>query len=209
MDAFRVNDLLRGSSLRDGEEAVRGMSALLRITLGVVVGATVLGAQWIQASLPVRCGVQGVRETVKERMAARMAAAVDFVSRGAAAIGLGSDRHVMPTDSKECVAAMRARLGDIQPLVEWVGNLTAMLEAGQEFSSQRWWGFRGQEALGTVRDQVRFACQQRPQAGAWLVSVPCVATRTLLPTEHFRGASSGDVGGAPVLPVSGANGRLG
>jgi len=88
MDACRVNDLLRGSSLRDGEDAVRGMSALLWSTLGVVVGAPVLGAQWSQASLPVRCGV----------------------------------------------------LVDIQPLVEWAGNLTAMLEAGQKYSSQRWGG---------------------------------------------------------------------
>jgi len=70
MYACRVNDLLRESSLRYGEEAVRGISALLRSTLGVVVGGLMLGAQWSQASLPVRSGGLGVRDPVEERLTA-------------------------------------------------------------------------------------------------------------------------------------------
>jgi len=42
VDKWRVNDLLR---LRNGEEAVRGMSTLLGSTSGVVVGAPVLGVE--------------------------------------------------------------------------------------------------------------------------------------------------------------------
>jgi len=172
MDACRVNDLLRGSSLRDGEDAVRGMSALLWSTLGVVVGAPVLGAQWSQASLPVRCGV----------------------------------------------------LVDIQPLVEWAGNLTAMLEAGQKYSSQRW---GGGESGGVKGAGVEGAGHG---AGPSAVCVPAAAPRGSMvgvgavcgeegdvADGAFSGAvevvardaSSGDGGGAPVLPVSGANERLG
>jgi len=155
---------------------------------------------------------------VEERLAARMAAVVNFVSKRAAAIGLGNDHHVLPT-----VRGLRGSdvLGDKPPLVEWAGNLTAMLEAGHEFLSQRWWGVvaesrvREQEGLSRVRDQVRFACQQRPHTGAWLVSVPCVATKTLFPTEHFRGPLKWWLG-MPELQVQqhhvrahGASGRAG
>jgi len=171
-----------------GGEALRGMLALLRVHSGWWWGH--------------RCCGLGVCDPV----AARMTVVVDFVSKGAAATGLGGDHRVLPTDSEDCVAT---RLGDILPYVEWAGDLTAMLEAGQKFSPQGWWGGGGSGGVNGAG-----AGGSRHGEGPSAVCVPAAATRGSMvgvgavPSVEVVGrqASGGDDGGAPVLPVSGADG---
>ena len=194
LDACRVNDLLRGCALGQAVDEFARLSASLRKVLGDIVGVALMESQWGQATLPIRCGGLGLRDPVEERFAARMSAVVDFVSRGSEEVGLERGVAVLPRDTAACVSRGVEVLGRVSPLEEWSGDVSSMLEAERPLASQRWWSERVaagrvevQKGMGTSRDRVRFGCQQRPHAGAWLAAVPSVPKKTLIPNGQFRG----------------------
>ena len=164
LSAAKVMDLLRAAPfLQAGVECAR-FSALLRNTLGAILGAPVSDQQWAQATLAIRHGGLGILDPTSQRLAARIAGIVDFSRRGAEVLQLQSATAHLPGDWPVCLTRALLSLGNIQPLTAWQADPSLLSTADQVHRAQSWWAERihlqVKAHLGTTlpdQEAVRFA----------------------------------------------------
>ena len=193
LDACKVMDLLRACPYTAARSVCARFSRLLRDSLGTVVGTPLTDTQWAQATLPVRFGGLGILDPELVRLPARLAASVEFVSRGATLVRWPGRKGPLPGDWPVCLTAALLAVGSVQPLVAWRDDTSLLSAAEPMHRDQRWWSehfysaHRAALAASlTGPDAVRFASQQLPHAMAWAAVVPAAPLRTLLPTADFK-----------------------
>lgn len=193
LSACRVNDLMRACNLNAGAAECQQLTDAVRHCLEQIAGTLtpITVQQWSQATLPVRHGGLGIDDPVTLRPAARMAGIVTFLNR-IGPLSLQPDEDLIPPDSGVVIHRLGSTLGNMAPLPAWQGNMGLMIQADPAFWEQRWWAERIHEAtkthlLNTMTgaDSVRFQCQTRPHANAWLSVQPSIVKRTLIPKVEF------------------------
>jgi len=193
LDARKVNDLLRATPLDQASDVASSFSALLRDTLGLIIGTPVSDTQWVQATLPARYGGLGILDPSVCRVAARIAGLIDFVTRAADVLGLPADFPRVPADFQGCLTRALNHLGQRQPLTAWQQDPCLVKSAERLHASQRWWSDQWAQqrqsqlaaALGGD-DAIRFASQSQPHAMAWAAVIPAAGLRTLIPSTDFK-----------------------
>ena len=193
LDARKVNDLLRATPLGQASDVAASFSALLRDTLGFIIGTPVSDTQWAQATLPARYGGLGIQDPLVSRLAARMAGLTDFVTRAGDVLGLPADFPRIPADFQACLTQTLNHLGQRQPLTAWQQDPGLVKDAERLHVSQRWWSDlcarqRQIQLAGTLRgdDAIRFESQSQPHAMAWVSVIPAAGLRTLIPSTDFK-----------------------
>ena len=166
LDARKVNDLLRAAPLEQAVAVQSRIGALLRDTLGLILGAPLSDGQCEQATLPARFGGLGIQDPAATRLPARIAGLVDFVRRAPGVLGLPTDFPHLPSDFVPCLSRARELLGDHQPLVAWLQDSSWVAGADRSHLTQRWWSdccARRRQALIREKlkgeDAVRFESQ--------------------------------------------------
>jgi hypothetical protein len=193
LSACKVNDLMRSTPAGWAEVECAQLGSRIRRCLETIMGASPTAVQWEQAALAVRCGGLGVTDPALMRPAARLACIAHFVQNATDVLGLPREMEILPRDLSQVLAAVRAQVGDLQPLPAWQLDQTLLKRVEAPQASQKWWSDKVHCALQaslltrqpTEADAVRFRCQVRPHALAWLAVVPSVPLRTLIPTVDF------------------------
>ena len=192
LDACRVNFLLRTTPLDHAGTQVLEASKKLRCTLSAIIGLPLLDHQWEQASLPVRLGGLGIRDPAQERLAARLASALDYSSRASATLGLPDDLVPLPPDLVLLQSQALAAIPDC-PEARALATPRTLQALPPHCSKQHWWGdllhrkrAMALSSLGTTRDQVRLAAQRQPHAGVWLTAPPMASLGMRLPSLQWQ-----------------------
>ena len=166
LDARKVNDLLRATPLDQASDVASSFSALLRDTLGFIIGTPVSDTQWAQATLPARYGGLGIQDPSVSRLAARIAGLADFVTRAVDVFGLPADFPRLPADFQGCLTRALNHLGPRQPVTAWQQDPGLVKDAERTHASQRWWSdlcaLRRQSQLAATLsgdDAIRFESQ--------------------------------------------------
>ena len=150
--------------------------------------------QWLQATLPIRCGGLGISDPTRVHALARFACIVDFAQRAHIVLGLPVGSCEVPPDCHQVVQALVPQLPPLPELIALalteripLQSLSAMDRRQEYWQTQamKSW-LQAQSASGTARDRVRFQAQQAPHSGAWLSVLPSAARRTRVPSEHWR-----------------------
>ena len=194
-DSCRINHLLRATQFAHAEAGAKVASRLLRNALDNILGPSPMtDNQWMQATLPIRCGGLGISDPVRVHALARIACIVDFSQRATVTLGLPAGACEVSNDCRTVLLALQPHVPPLPELIALcltetipLGALIA-LDRPQEYwttqATKTW--VQSQSTLGTARDRVRFEAQQSPHSGSWLAALPSAANKTRVPSEHWR-----------------------
>ena len=210
LDGCRLTFLLRASQATHVQYEVQLSSALLRTTLGDVLGAQLSDSQWQQARLPQREGGLGIKSPEDICFPARLASCADFLQRGREVLGLPPDLTLQPADLPFVLSGVSRHLGtQMEPLAAWVADPVAIASGDSTHAKQHWWsekwhGVSARNLLGSLyaRDKARYAFQRDQKGGPWLGVAPCRALGTEIPSDEFRALGRYWLG-APILEARG------
>ena len=186
---------MRATKYTHAQAGAQTASKLIREALDGILGpCPMTETQWMQATLPIRCGGLGISDPMKVHAFARMACIVDFAQRATTVLGLPAGACSVPTDCRGVLMALQPHMPPLPELLAIcmtesipLGALGA-LDRRQEYwtghATKAW--IQALASSGTARDRVRFAAQQSPHAGSWLAALPSAANKTRVPSEHWR-----------------------
>ena len=121
LDGCRLNFLTRCCNSVHTKSLVRRADAVLRQTLGDVLGKPLSDHQWAQARLPQRLGGLGIGSPVDMGPTGRVAASVDFMLRARQTLHLDEDLPLGPPDLPHILGILQATLGpEFEPLKGWL-----------------------------------------------------------------------------------------
>ena len=196
LDACKVSDLLRVSNYTLSHDKAEACTRLSMGTLQRLLGTALSDAQWLQASMPVRHGGLGISDATHSHLAARLACASDFVTRGPKILSLPAGVDLFPSDGYPVLTAAMGMLGSVAPLDGWSTGDRPFEATNPDWRKQSKWTDRlvkcSMDSLRMsvpARDNVRLHAQQSPHAGAWLAATPSAAMGTLLEGSEFRRAA--------------------
>jgi hypothetical protein len=180
LDGCRLNFLTRCSSMTHTTALVQRADAVLRQTLGDILGTPMSQKQWDQATLPQRLGGPGIASPKDLLAPGRLATLVDFSIRGRKVLHLQEDLNLIQPDFPSVVQMMALTLGpEFDPLKAWATDPSASLKAEAVHGQQRWWGDRWHKAYAkllptglSARDQARVALQLGQRGGSMAFNQP-------------------------------------
>jgi hypothetical protein len=185
---------MRATPINLATTEAQQFTQILRDTTSLIIGRPLNDEQWAQASLPVRLGGLGLRDTAQTRPVARWAAVLDFAERQDTVLGLPPSVGEWTGDFIEAGEAVKLATGGAQPITAIIAEparVTELIE--KQHFTQKWWGDQAakvaQQKLENQLqgvDAVRYSCQKRPHTLEWTTVTPCAARKTLLPTKEFQ-----------------------
>jgi hypothetical protein len=161
------------------------LTTIMRTKLESIVGQQRTNDQGEHATLTARMVGVGIRGPGRERLPARLAALINYVSKGPTSVGMeSSDPHELTTAS--------TILSNVQPLPV-LADTSLIREHGRDCCRQKKWSndlnlVRRDQMMSTLasQDQVRFASQLSPHAMAWVHVLPSTGLHTMIPAEDFK-----------------------
>ena len=184
MDACRVVHFLRGLDAGPLQEAIKQANSAIRRAVASLEASLVVGKEdlndisWLQGTLPLRFGGLGVKDPEATRPAARLAATLCFLKRGAA-LGFPSTVIIPPPDWYSVLREMEGYLGQsLADLARW-SNEESPSNISEEHLEQRWWSRKIQrvrylrlQLQSPLRDRDRLRLESMPFASRWMTVVP-------------------------------------